>query len=238
MLLAITGIDGAGKTEQIQRISRWLVESGYQAQIVDKWDVFTPEENPQCRFLGRDPEELRLCFAEMEGIARPLFVFWMLSVTLPRDAAKRTDILLLDGYWMKYVATEMAYGCDAAWLKAAVAPFPMADLVLWLDLEPEEALRRKPRLTPYECGRDMSATPTAFLRHQRRVRSCMQELAVELKWRRISAMAPVDQVFSDVRDHLVASMEQRRPEPRLVPAPATPGNGLQRAEGGLLCQER
>jgi len=153
---------------------------------------------------------VRACFAEMEGVARPLFVFWMVSATMPRDLSDPSSIYLLDGYWMKYLAAEMAYGCDPEWLKDVVRCFPPADLVLWLDVEPEEALRRKKRLSPYECGRDQTAASHAFLGHQRLVRGHLRDLAESMKWQRVSAMAPPQEVFAELCTRVEALLIDRR----------------------------
>lgn len=183
MIVAFTGGDGAGKSTQIRRVFEHMVAAGTPCTIVDKWDILDTSAYPECRFVRSDREEVRVCIAEMKGIGRCFFLFWMIALTTIRALRdKPGELLLLDGYWMKHAATEVLFGCNPGWMDATVAQFPVADVTVFFDTEPAEALRRKGSGTPYECGLDASCDSQSFLNHQDKVVAKLREWAKEKGW--------------------------------------------------------
>jgi thymidylate kinase len=89
---------------------------------------------------------------------------------------------------MKHGAAEIEYGCDPAWVEATVRCMPVADVTFCLDIEPEEALRRKSDLTPYECAQNPDRNPEDFVRHQTKMRRRLQGWANEFGWEVVSSM--------------------------------------------------
>lgn len=188
MLVAFAGCDGAGKSTQVGRVRQWLEERGWQAEVIDRWDILDPEKFPECRFIRSSREEVRVCNSEMEGLSRAMFLFWTISLTLRKlDLRDPSRVYLSDGYWMKHAVAEIEFGCDPGWIKATVSCLPPADVTLYLDVEPEEALRRKPYLTPYECARNPTLNPQDFIRHQGRMRGRLRRWADEFGWDVISS---------------------------------------------------
>ncbi len=189
MLVAFAGCDGAGKTTQVKMVRQWLEEKGWQAEIVDRWDILDVEKFPECRFIRSSRNEVRVCNSEMEGLGRAMFLFWTISLTLQkinwRDSSR---VYLLDGYWMKHAVAEIEFGCDPEWIEATVRSLPPADVTIYLDITPEEALHRKPDVTPYECGRDATLNPEDFIRHQTKLRQGLLRWADDFGWNVISSM--------------------------------------------------
>lgn len=211
MIIAIDGPDGAGKTTQVRMLRDWLAVRGVDCEVVSKWDVFDPTRHPDARFLrGTDRAELGVCVAEMPPVARSLFVLWMYAQTAARAArvAERT-LVILDGFWMKHAAAELAYGCDRALVEAALASFGSVDTVVYLDIEPAEALRRKGgALTPYECGLDAGLDPSRFLAQQTAIRARLLEWAERDGWLQVDTTS-VDATQQRIRQ-LVADVIDRR----------------------------
>jgi dTMP kinase len=188
MLVAFAGCDGAGKSTQVRRVRQWLEERGWQAEVIDRWDILDLEKFPECRFIRSSREEVRVCNSEMEGLGRAMFLFWTISLTLQKfDLRDPSRVYLSDGYWMKHAVAEIEFGCDPTWVKTTVSCLPPADVTLYLDVEPEEALRRKPYLTPYECARNPALNPEDFIRHQNRMRGRLRRWADEFGWDVISS---------------------------------------------------
>ena len=196
MILVFTGTDGAGKSTQIDRTIARLAERGLTAQRHDKWDIFDRRRYPECRFVRKPVEDLRECIAEMEGDARAMFLFWVITTTL--KGLDACDVDLLDGYWYKHAASELTLGCSRSLIDALRADLPPPDHVLYLRVDPELALTRKPALTRYECGRDPALSRDRFLYHQHRLRGILDAWADELAWTVIDANRRPEQVGAEI----------------------------------------
>lgn len=196
--LVFTGTDGAGKSTQIRRAVARLAGRGLTARRRDKWDVLDRGAFPECRLLRGSADTLRACIAEMEGEARALFLFWLIATTQQRRGAAAAAVELIDGYWYKHAAAELALGCPRPLIDALGAALPPPDHVLYLRVDPERALARKAALTRYECGRDPAVSPASFLRHQRRLQAALDAWADERGWTVIDANRELDEVSADV----------------------------------------
>lgn len=209
MLIAFAGIDGAGKSTQVNRVYEWLNEEGWETEIVDRWDILDAEKFPECRFIRSSRSEVRVCNSEMEGLGRAMFLFWTISLVLDkvinRDPSR---IYLLDGYWMKHAVAEIEFGCDPAWIEATVKALPAADVTIYLDITPEEALNRKLDLTPYECARNPELKHDDFLRHQAKLRQGLQRWAIDFDWNVVSSM----QEPAQVTEQIGACLKNRLPK--------------------------
>jgi dTMP kinase len=206
MLIAVDGPDGAGKSTHVALLADWLESQGVPCEVVSKWHVFDPDRHPAGRFLGRtDREELRECVAEMPSPARALFIMWLYAQTAAR--AVRPDasgVVIFDGFWMKHAAAELAYGTSPRLVEAVVAAMPPVDAVFFLDVEPEEAMRRKQgAMTPYECGLDRDLDPAKFVATQRAIVDLLREWARRDGWQRVPAGA-VAATQAELRDRVWA----------------------------------
>ena len=211
MLIAFAGIDGAGKTTQVYRIHQWLKEEGWESEIVDRWEILDPEKFPECRFIRSSRSEVRVCNSEMEGLGRAMFLFWTISLVIDKIVKGDPDrVYLLDSYWMKHAVAEIEFGCDPAWIEATVKALPPADLTIYLDITPEEALSRKLDLTPYECARNPELNEEDFLRHQAKLRQGLQRWAVDYGWEVVSSM----QEPAQVTEQIGACLKSRLPIPQ------------------------
>lgn len=195
-MIAIAGCDGAGKSTLVRNLAAALAGRGLDVEVVDKWDVFDPAQHPECAFLAGGPERLKQCVPAMDGVARALFIFWMIALTLKRvrrGAARR--IYLLDGYWMKHAAAEIVLGCPPAVVFAIVDALPEADLTFFLDVSPDIAAGRKRERSRYECGRDSENSRTGFSSHQAKVGSLLSGWADERGWVRVDSEAARESIL-------------------------------------------
>lgn len=145
MLIAVEGIDGAGKTTISNYIAKVLRERGYDVVVLKE-----PSDSEYGRVIKSsnrrlDPErELELFILDrIEDVRRNI---------LP--ALKSGKVVIMDRYYYSNIAYQSAVGLDGNEIKRRneeIAPQP--DLTILLDVDPETALKRivsRGKLTPFE----------------------------------------------------------------------------------------
>lgn len=183
LLVALCGTDGVGKSSLKTGLTSTLQARGLEVTLIDKWDILRHDLHPECGFLRDDLDALRVGISKMQGVSRPLFLFWSMLVVMPNLAQCQSDIVLFDGYWMKHAAAELVMGCSAELIEAVTAHFPTPDVTIHLDVDIATALARKRgQMTPYECGCDQSMTEESFVEHQVKVRGVLGKWAREQGW--------------------------------------------------------
>jgi dTMP kinase len=217
VIVALDGPDGAGKSTQVRDLVEWAHAAGHTAAVVSKWDVFRSGMVPQARFLrGTDQDELRTCIAEMPSPSRMLFLGWLNTAAATRAQQAAEELVILDGYWAKHAAAELLAGCPPSLVHAITAAIAPADMVVYLDVTPEEALCRKGTdLAPYECGRDPGCSPARFLSHQTAVRDVLLDWARTNAWTIIRADSK-----RSVQDQLRRCVETLVPRRPHLPTPS------------------
>jgi len=136
-LIAFEGIDGCGKSTQIERLAAALGASGR--------DVVLTREPTDGEFGRR----IRAAAVSGEEISPAEELRWFVEdrrahvaeVIRPALAAGKT--VLSDRYYLSTVAYQGARGCDPARILAeSEAEFPLPDLVVLLEIDPSAGLAR------------------------------------------------------------------------------------------------
>jgi dTMP kinase len=135
VLVAVEGIDGAGKTTQVRRLEAVLREAGVPVVVTKE-----PTAGPWGRKIresartGRMPpeQELEAFLRDREEHVRDLLV----------PALKDGKVVIVDRYYFSTVAYQGARGLDPAELMKMNAFAPEPDLLIVLDVPPEVGLRR------------------------------------------------------------------------------------------------
>ncbi|MFC0031628.1 dTMP kinase [Micromonospora chaiyaphumensis] len=207
-LVAVVGGDGAGKSTLTGLLHRRLTAAGTPARRVDRWDVLAETDYPSAACLRPDERQARSCAARMSTGPRLLFLLWASALALTdRAGGMPGEVVLLDGYWMKHAAAEIAYGADPAWVEAVAAGLPAADLVVHLRVEPELAWARKDgRPLPFECGMDLTCSRSSFLAHQGALLAVLDRWADRHGWLVLDATAPTPVLA----DQVIAALADRR----------------------------
>ena len=134
--IVIEGIDGAGKTTLSQDLKRELERSGYSVIITSEptYGKYGKQLRDKIRQGDITPkEELELFFKDrMEHVEKVL-----------KPALSKGKIVICDRYFYSTCAYQGARGLDYKEICRINEVFPKPDLVILLDLSPEQALSRK-----------------------------------------------------------------------------------------------
>ncbi|MFA5897614.1 MAG: hypothetical protein WC829_00740 [Hyphomicrobium sp.] len=205
MLIAIVGSDGAGKSTAAAALTAELRQRGTHATVLDRWDILNnPGHYPTATFLRAQSGEIREGLIEMRQVPRFLFLMWTISLAVTRAESHRSHVFVMDGYWMKHAASEIAYGLDATWTENVVAGLRRPDRVFYLRLDPDLAWSRKQRgqVVPYECGMDATCSYGSFLSHQRKITAQLDLWSARDNWTTLDAARTSPEVTADLLDRL------------------------------------
>lgn len=188
-LIAITGIDGAGKSTLAAALHQELVTAGHDVVFVGKHTIDVPSDAALSRYLDslnavvyRRPAEVAAACGDR---------YWLLAlgawytlqdrlVVGPALAAGAT--VIIDNTHHK-IAARYAVNPEllTALVPAIFSDITPADLVLLLDVDPKEALRRKGNFTSLEAGHSGSAEQD-FVAYQAQVTQALYRQRTTSTW--------------------------------------------------------
>ncbi|OIP26601.1 hypothetical protein AUK22_06520 [bacterium CG2_30_54_10] len=201
-ILCLTGIDGCGKSTHIRRLGKHLQDRyGILVPQLHVWEI---SQNPRFKthpFIS-DQTAVHKYLGLLHGGPRALFMFHGLLESLELTRMANPKLILANGYWYKYAFTEALHNTGIDWLLAIASCFPPPKLTVMLDLPPESAWKRKPSVTPYECGFQTPGEST-FVAFQSRLRNMFLRQAGREGWRIVSA----DRSENDVSNEIVQLVE-------------------------------
>jgi dTMP kinase len=217
-LIIVEGIDGSGKSTQLDLLRKWLINQGYLV-IFSEWN-----SSPIVKGITR------------LGKRRQLLSPMSFSLIHAADFASRTHseimpalqsgaIVLADRYVYTAYARDAVRGVNRAWLRRLYSFAVEPSLAFYFDVPLEEAMRRiavgRPELKYYEAGLDLGLSNDAFesFRHfQGLIRQEYECLVSEFGLQRMDATESLihqqQRMRELVRPHLDSAMRL----PNLPPA--------------------
>jgi glycosyltransferase involved in cell wall biosynthesis/thymidylate kinase len=215
-LIAISGIDGAGKSTQAERLRIRLAEQGLAATSMwCRWDPLLSKpavrllgflsrrpgrarsgagpETPSSDARGERRRELRGRLLKVPGIRSAWTAMLVVDYGLRvaprvRAALRRHDVVIVDRYWYD-VMVDLSAGGDLRSPPPLLRRlFPCPDALVVLDLPEADALRRKP--------------DSPDVRHLELRRTLFRQVAQNEQGVMLDALAPVDALESSIADAL------------------------------------
>ncbi|MEV4344505.1 hypothetical protein AB0J83_08510 [Actinoplanes sp. NPDC049596] len=177
-VVAVEGIDGAGKSSLVAELRSTLTGKGYSVGVGSR-------ERPLRREYGR-----RLRTTD-EFPDSTLSLFWGLASAYDiRTAALSRDqpnFLILDRYVASPITDAIAAGLDPRHCLGTTGLLPRACVTLLVDVSAELALARRPDLSYAEAGGEtwLSAGDTPqerFLAYQSAARNAFLEMSRDSSW--------------------------------------------------------
>ena len=151
ILIAIEGIDGAGKTTQVEMLCDWLRQTGREV-IVTNWyrTRYIYDLNMKLNLLGEMNCKTAILLVAAEFAGR------LEHVIAP--ALEQGCVVIADKYIYTPFAKDAVRGIDRALVRKIYEFAAPADLAFYLKTPVEEALRRivgTRKLNYWECGMDL-----------------------------------------------------------------------------------
>ena len=216
-LIIVEGIDGSGKSTQLDLLRKWLINQGYLV-IFSEWN-----SSPIVKSITRrGKQEQLLSPMSFSLIHAADFASRTYSTILP--ALQSGAIVLADRYVYTAYVRDAVRGVNRAWLRRlysfAVAP----TLAFYFDVPLEEAMRRisvgRAELKYYEAGLDLgfdSDPYESFRRFQGQIREEYECVVREFGLQRMDATESLvrqqQRMREIVRPHLEGAMRQPNPVP-------------------------
>ncbi len=193
--IVLEGIDGCGKTTQLQALRRWLPTSG----LLPLGAELVATREPGATDLGFELRRLLLYPAQGHAPA-PLTELLLYAADRAQHVERIIRPSLELGHWVicdRFTGSTAAYqGYGRGWPSDLLEPLERftakgvtPDLTLWLDVSLEESYRR--RLHGGQPADRIESEGVAFLS---RVAGGFRALAGERNWVRIDADRPVTEV--------------------------------------------
>jgi dTMP kinase len=187
-LIAVEGIDGSGKSTQLQLLARWLRARGYPVYFTE-WNSSRLVRNAMRRGKRKNlltPTTFSLLHA-VDFADR--FTYQILP------PLKGGMIVLADRYVYTAFARDVARGVHPGWVRSVYNFAPRPDLTLYfrvpIDVSLERLLAGRAKLKYHEAGMDvgLSTEPIeSFRLFQSRVLEIYDQLAIEYGFRTIDAV--------------------------------------------------
>lgn len=203
--ICITGPDGSGKSTLISGVMEKIrTETDLRTELISIWDMllYAPEFQSAIGFSSK--EELDRYLQLLSPVSRSLFLFHVLNQSMEIAAKKEADLFLVDSYWYKYYATEIAHGADKDIIFPITSIFKEPDLTCYINVTPRLAFSRKEKCSGYEIGYAPAHTEEAFIRFQTPAYEVFQELARQNGWIQLNGTnrpeTLVDQLFSLINE--------------------------------------
>jgi len=135
-LIVFEGLDGSGKTLIASMVAERLRACGFE--VVVSWEPRFDEYKALIGSLPRDSAEAPFIEALLFAADRLLHY-----VEIVGPALEEGKVVLLDRYYYSSMAYQGSRGVPLGWIREINRYVPRPDLAVYLDVPPEEGLRRK-----------------------------------------------------------------------------------------------
>jgi dTMP kinase len=216
-LIIVEGIDGSGKSTQLDLLRKWLTNQGYLV-IFSEWN-----SSPIVKGITRRGKRRQLLSPMSFSLIHAAdFASRTYSEILP--ALQSGAIVLADRYVYTAYARDAVRGVNRAWLRRLYSFAVEPTLAFYFDVPLEEAMRRisigRPELKFYEAGLDLELSNDpfeSFRRFQGLIRQEYECVVSEFGLLRMDATESLihqqQRMREIVRPHLDGAMRLPNPPP-------------------------
>ncbi len=216
-LIIVEGIDGSGKSTQLDLLRKWLVNQGYLV-IFSEWN-----SSPIVKSTTRRGKRMQLLSPMSFSLIHAAdFASRTYSQIMP--ALQSGAIVLADRYVYTAYVRDAVRGVNRTWLRRLYSFAVPPTLAFYFDVPLEEAMKRisvgRPELKYYEAGLDLGLSNDpyeSFQLFQGLIRAEYESVVSEFGLVRMDATESLihqqQRMREIVRPHLDGAMRQPNPPP-------------------------
>lgn len=198
VLVALEGIDGAGKSTLARAVTRQLRDLGFSVQILQ--EPHDPALGKEAlRLTGRDPLRAATLFTLDRLLGRANLQSQLDTHDIVLSDRSFYSTLAYQGSLLSRPARDRL---ERVQRQVTVVP----DRVIWIDVPPEDALRRV-------RGRGRRTAPVERVEILQRVRSAYRRLAERPRWLTLDGRRPSPDLATDIVRRLRPWLTRRRRPP-------------------------
>ncbi len=199
-LIAVEGLDGAGKSTQVYLLKRWMELSGVKVFFTE-WD-----------------SSVLVKRATNKGKKRNLLTPTTFSLIHCTDFADRYErqvlpllkagyVVLCDRYIYTAFARDAVRGCDKEWVRKLYSYAAAPDITFYLNAPLKIVLDRvmaaKPDFKYHEAGLDLNLSKdanTSFSLLQKELHKEYEDMVREYNFQVVNAATPIEELQEQMRD--------------------------------------
>ncbi len=225
-LIVFEGLDGTGKTTQIELLSRYLQER-HLPVVVTRWN----SSRLVSKAIKRAKKARLLTPYLYSTLHATDFLYRLENIIIP--SLDEGFYVIADRYVYTALARDIARNVDRAWVEHLYALAPRPDLAFYCRTSLEESLERIAEKrggglpSYYEAGMDVVSLPDpreAFREFQTRVAREYEVICRNFALCEIDTTRPIEDVFSVVRQEVDAAIDAWSAGPASSPAPDKEAN--------------
>jgi len=209
-LIIVEGIDGSGKSTQLQLLQRWLVSQGHTVFFTEWNSSKLVKETTKYGKKSRTLTPLTFSLIHATDFADRLFY----SMIPPLKAGM---IVLADRYVYTAFARDVVRGCEPTWVRKLYNFAIRPDIAFYFKVPVDVSLGRilsgRAKIKFYEAGMDLqlSQDPVeSFSRFQSKILSEYDRVVEEHKLTVIDATAEIDEQQEIVREVVSQALTRYR----------------------------
>jgi thymidylate kinase len=201
--VVVTGADACGKDTQIGSLLQHCAEEGRHVQALTIWDSLQDFTHINDKKTLMDVLDTFLM--KFEPHARSLFLLSCLKNSLDK-IKPQTEMVIFNGYFHKYWASEMSYGVDPGfWENSLKGLLPVPEKIFYLRTPVDQCLGRRLKWSQYEQGaaRSLHKVALNFREFQTEIHKNLDKILLGQKGvETLDGSLPVEEVFSQLVNRL------------------------------------
>ena len=213
-LIIVEGIDGSGKSTQLQLLQRWLVSQGHTVFFTEWNSSKLVKETTKLGKKSHSLTPMTFSLLHATDFADRLFY----DIIPPLKAGM---FVLADRWAYTAFARDVARGCDRGWVRKLYEFAIRPDLAFYFKVPVDVSLGRilsgRAKVKYYEAGMDLNLSTDpleSFSKFQSRILEEYDRIVTEYGLTVVDATADIDEQQTLVRAAVEKMLHERRKEPQ------------------------